>query len=137
MQNQADAARLGRLRVRELELTENLRLADDHRIETRADAEQMARRVAAGKTVNRIGELGLSDSSVGGQKFEGLIRRAGRIDSDSYHFDAVAGGNQRRFRHSRRRFAQAAKCSDDLVVGKREALTQRDRGAAMVYPHDE
>src|SRR6202041_532077 len=68
MQNQADAARLGRLRIRELELTQYLRLADDHRIETRADAKQMTRGVASGEIVNRFGELGLRNASISGQK---------------------------------------------------------------------
>src|ERR1700719_4039721 len=122
MQNQSDAARLGRLRIRELELTQYLRLADDHRIETRADAEQMARGVAAGETVNRIRELGLRDSSISGQKFERLVRRARRIDGDSYHLDAIAGRYQRRL-CDRGRLAQSAKCSNDLIVGKRKPLT--------------
>jgi hypothetical protein len=137
MQNQPDAARLGRLRVRELELTQYLRLADHHRIETRADAEQMARGVAAGETVNRIRELGLRDSSIGGQKFERLIRRARRIDCDSYHLDPIAGRNQRRLRHHRRRLAQPTERGHDLSVGERKPFTQRDGGAAMVYSHDE
>ena len=138
MQNQADAARLGRLRVRELELTEYLRLADDHRIETRADAEQMTRGVAAGETVNRFGELGLRDSS--DQRTRNLSVSSAARDasvatpttSTRLQVEISAASVDRG-----RRFAQPAERGNDLIVGKRKPLAQRDGGAAMVYPHDE
>ena len=137
MQNQADAARLGRLRIREFELTQYLRLADDHRIETRADAEQMTRGVAAGETVNRFGEFGLRDASISGQKFERFIRCARRVGGDAYHLDAIAGGDQRRLGDRVAMTPAAGQRGNDIVIGKREPFTQRDGGAAMVYPDDE
>ena len=60
MQYQARAVRLGRLCVGDLELPQYLWLADYHRIETGADAEQMTRGIAAGETVNRLGERGIA-----------------------------------------------------------------------------
>ena len=99
MQDQADAARLGRLRVRELELSQDLRLADHHRIETRTDAEQMAGGVAAGEIVNRFGERVVIDFSIGGQKFKSFVGGARRVDSNSHHFDPIAGRNKRGLCH--------------------------------------
>ena len=46
VEHQAGGAGLGRLRIGDFQLTQDLRLAHDHRVETRADAEQMARGLA-------------------------------------------------------------------------------------------
>ena len=96
----------------------------------------MARGVAAGKAVDRVGELGSRDASIRGQKFQRLIRGARRVGGDAHHLDTIAGRNQRRLGDRGRRFAQPVQRSHDLVVGKRQALTQRDGRAAMVDPDD-
>ena len=68
MEHQPGGAGLGRLRVGDLELTEDLRLADDHRVEARADPEQMAHRVAAVEAVERAAKSAALDPAVGGEK---------------------------------------------------------------------
>src|ERR1700682_5760009 len=103
MQHQADAARLGRLRVGELQLAENLRLADDHRVEARADAEQMPRCFTAGETVYSIAPQISRDASIRGQKFARRFAAAAGIPRHSNYFDAVAGRDQRSFRDRLRR----------------------------------
>ena len=68
MEDQAGGARLGRLRIGVFELAEDLRLADDHRIETRADAKQMAHGGARLMPVKRGGERGGIDAAIARQK---------------------------------------------------------------------
>ena len=137
MQDEADAARLGRLRVRELELAEDLRLADHHRIEARTDAKQMADGVAAVEMVERVGERVAIDFAIGGEKFERFVGGARRVGGHADHLDAIAGRNQRGLGHrgaccfSR---PSAATISSSANASRSRTATG---GAAMVDAEDE
>ena len=95
MEHQPDGRGLGRLRVGELQLAENLRLADDHRIEAGADAKQMAHRVAPVEVVQRIAERAALDLAIGGEEARDFILGARGIRGDADDLDAIAGREQR------------------------------------------
>ena len=133
MQHQADTLRLGRVRVREFELAENLRLADHHRVEARADAEQMAYGVAPLETIERAGEQRGVDLAIGGKETYATssIARAGsaatpmistRLQVESSAASASAGALP--FRRA------SAEAISPSRIG--QPLADRDRGGAMI-----
>src|ERR1700722_17457562 len=93
MEDQAGGPGLGGLRVRVLELAEDLRLADDHRIETRANAKQVAYGSAGFMPVKRAGESCGIDAAIARQEAGclglGEVARRGH----AHYLDAVAGGD--------------------------------------------
>ena len=102
MQHQAGGARLGRAAVRDLELAEDLRLADHHRVEARADAEQMAHGVRSLEAIERAGEQSSVDLTVGGEEADRFVDRMGGVGRHADNLDAVTGRNQRGLGQRRR-----------------------------------
>src|SRR5260370_35837621 len=103
MPPRADAGRLGRLRVGELQLSENLRLADYHRVEARADPKHVTGGFAPGETVTRVIEHSPLYGSIRGQERERFFGGSGRIRGRPDYFDSIAGRDQRTLRDRRRR----------------------------------
>ena len=136
MQHQPGGARLGRVTVRQLELAEDLRLADHHRVETGADAEQMAHRVAALEAIERAGEQRGVDLAVGGEKATDFVDSAGWVLGHADDLDAVASRNQRGLGQRRRPILEPPERRDDFAVAIGQPLADRDRGRAMVDAGD-
>jgi len=137
MQHQAGTLRLGCVAVSQLELAEDLRLADYHRVEARADAEQMERGVASLETIERTGEHRCVDLAVAGEKAHRFVDRARRIGRYADDLDTVAGRNQRGLCQSGSATLQARKRRDDFAAAIGQPLADRDRGGAMIDPNDE
>src|ERR1700730_15353621 len=137
VQHQADAACLGRMDVGKLELAENLRLADHHRIQTGADAKQMARGVTACEPIERASKERRVNFAVGGEKIYSFIAGAGGISRHADYLDPVAGRDQRGFGDCRRTLPESAERLHDLFIGIREPFTDRDRSNAMVNANNE
>ena len=96
VRHRAGALHVARGRVRGLDLAEDLRLADDERVEAGGDAEQMARRIGAAMAVEVVGERGRVDAVVVAEEaIDGVDRRL-RI-ADGVDLGAVARRQHDRF----------------------------------------
>jgi hypothetical protein len=137
VQHQADAACLGRMDVGKLELAENLRLADHHRIQTGADTKQMARGVTACEPIERAGKERRINFAVGGENIYSFIAGAGGISRHADYLDPVAGRDQHGFGDCRRTLPEPAERRHDLFIGIREPFADRDRSNAMVNADNE
>ena len=121
MEHQPDRRGLRRLRVCEFQLAKNLRLANDHRVEARADAKQMADRVAPAEVVQRLVERGAFDLAIRGEEARDCRPGALSIRGDADDLDAIAGREQRGL-------ADAGRMSSDVAAPAR--LRSRHRQAA-------
>jgi hypothetical protein len=137
MQYQTGATRLGGAAVGQLELAEDLRLTDHHRVEAGADPEQMVRGVTALEAIERAGEQRRIDFAVGGEEPRGLVDGACGVGRYADDLDPVAGRNQRGLSERRRTILEPAERSDDFAVGVGQSLADRHRGAAMIDADDE
>ena len=112
---------------RVLHLAENLRLADDHRIEAAGDAEGMADRFRLVVGVDVRGDVLAPDLVILGQPVDHYLRRfGGAVD-----FGTVAGGQDRHLAH-RPVARQVGQRVRKFVGAKRHALANGEWGGAVV-----
>ena len=112
--------------VRFLDLPENLRLADDERIEAGGDAKQVSRRFEVGHVVDVRRHRRLVDRVELADEAHQVRQRRGHVVAGDVHFRAVAGGEHDRLarRAARRERLQRAVDAAHLEI---EALAQFDR----------
>ena len=112
--------------VRAPDLALDLGLADDHRLQARRHAVELARGVAVAWRVDRFRELGRADLRTLGEQAEHVALGPHRVSDDEVHLGAVARGDHDRLAHlarGERRLRELAR----LGLGERETLAQRDR----------
>jgi len=96
VRHRTGALHVARGRIRRLDLAEDLRLADDQRVEAGGDAEQMARGIGSVMAVEMIGERRRLDAVVLAEEaIDGVDRRL-RI-ADGVDLGAVARRQHDRF----------------------------------------
>ena len=119
-----------------LELPENFRLADDHRIEAAGDLEKMMQAVRFGERVKFIAERAFEGVLRDEKFFQGRKRRFGRERRGGVNFHAVARRENRRLGGD----AGVAQCLErggNFFAGKRKTLAQFQRRRAMAQADDD
>ncbi len=86
-----------------LDLSLDLRLADDHRLQARGHPVEMARGVAVARRVDRLRQLGWANPCTAGEQAEhvalGLDKSPTRLAHHEVDLGAVAGGDHDRLAH--------------------------------------
>ena len=122
--------------VRALHLTLDLRLAHNHRLEARRDAEQVPSGVHLARRVERAEQLGGRDARLARQRGQRGALGIHRIARHEVDLGAVAGGDGHglvdfRVRH------EVAQHAGGSPLGQREALTQGQRRGLVRDPERE
>ncbi len=114
--------------MRAAHLPLDVRLAEDHRLEARGDAVEVAGGVAVARRVDRVGELGRADLGASCQQAENVCLRLNWIPArpadDEVDLRAVAGGDHNRLSHLLRGCRLARELAR-LALAEREAFAQR------------
>ena len=80
------------------QLTEDLRLADHHGVETGGDAKQMTHRFGAAVLISMLRQRhAITMSPLLGEKATDVVVRCGTIRSRGDHFDPIASGQDHAF----------------------------------------
>ena len=121
-----------RLSVGGAELAQNFRFAEQHRIEARGDAKEMADGVGAHPAIETSVQFGARDAMKGGEKFFHRVgdRGAGRR-GHAVQLAAIAGGEHHRF-FENSLAAQFVGGFKRLLGRERDALAKFHRRGAMV-----
>ncbi len=119
------AVATGRL-IGVLELGEDLRLADDERVEARGDAEEVSDRLVAGHARDRATQRVGLDPAAHGERPDGELLGGPRVGGQEVDLGAVAGRQHDRFAHAVARHELAAQARG-LGAGQRETLAQLER----------
>ena len=129
---------LARLRQREgvLHLTEDLRLADHHRIETGGHAEGVADRIPIDVRVEARVDRGRIQAALVTQVPEHGGARFARYLGDAVDLHAIAGRDDHRFGHPTLD-QHLAQDFAELVLFEGELLADGNRGRPMVHAGDE
>ena len=118
------------------ELTQNLRLADDHRIEARRDAKQMAHRIVPPVNVDVIIERFRKPMrSLVVEKSADVVRSGLAITRSRNHLDAITSRQDDAFIDGGI-LAQAGQCAAYVGALECDAFAHFDGRAAMVQPDD-
>ena len=137
VQHAPDRARARRGGVGVAELAEDLRLADDHRVEPRRHREQVLDGRARVVDVDVLGELGQRHAGVarqhGGDVGEAAVERV----DDGVDLDAVAGRDAPSPPRRARRAASRSTSLGTSAAGHGGPLQHVDGRAAVGEPHDE
>ena len=127
----ARGARLPGGAVGVLELPEDLRLAEDQRVEPGSNRERMAHGVRPLDAIQALGERGVA-ARLGDQPAGHRLRGT----ADGVHLGAVAGGDDERFRHARQCPQRRERARQPLRV-EHDALAHFDRRRAVIQTEDE
>ncbi len=131
----AGRARLGGEVVEALQLAEDLRLADHHRVEARRHAEEMADGVAVVMDEEMLREGRRRDAALAREE---LADRPGYgivVAPERERFDSIAGRDERRLLHAVDRREPRERRRQRAVL-EREPLAQLDRRRVMVQADD-
>ena len=112
-----------------LDLAENLRLADDHRVEAGGDAEDVADRFIFAKFVEMTFELAEIDLEILAQEFAQIARAILHV-GDEFH--AVAGGNDHALGNGGM-LGQSLAGLGQARFGNRQALAHFDRRGLVIH----
>ena len=114
----------GRL-VRAPDLSLDLRLAHDHRVQPRGDAVQLPRGVAVARRVDRLRQLGGADARAPREQPEHVRLGAHRVADHQVDLGSVARGDHHRLAHLRG--GRGLGCElPALLIAEGQALAQRD-----------
>ncbi len=108
------------------DLSLDLGLADDHRLEARRDAVELARGVAVARRVDRLGELGGTDAGAAREQPQHVALGLHRVADDEVDLGAVARRDHDRLADLVGRDGGAHELLG-LALAEREAFAQRDR----------
>ena len=139
MQHGSGRAGERRLLVMVLHLAEDLRLADDHRVEARGDAEQMPHALASGVRVEMRRELRVRHVALGGEELADPrleTARAGVLGDARDDLDAVARRDDRRLVHAVET-GETRERRLQVDLRERETLPHCDRRGAVAQADDE
>ena len=124
------AAAVAGLLVGGLELGDDLRLADDHRVEARGDAEEVGDGAVAGVAVQRRLELARRDAGVARQVRQRRLARRERVAPVQIQLGAVAGAQGDGLAGDALVQQLLAQAQRGLLV-QGEALAQLERGGLV------
>jgi hypothetical protein len=136
VEDHADGSGLAGVLVGVLDLPEDLRLADDQRVQARGDAEEVAHRVGPGVQVQVRGQFALGHLVVGGDESPHRRRALLAAFDDRRDLNAVAGREDHRLART-----PAAPCSARsaswIVLSGNATLADVHRGGLVVQPDDD
>ena len=119
-----------------LELGEDLRLADDHRVEARGHAEQVGDGGVVAARVGGDAQLGGVDATKLGQPPQSELLGPLGVVGEEIEFGAVAGRHNDGLGHDFVR-GQLARHTGGRVAGQGEPLAQLERRRLVRYANDE
>src|SRR5581483_10277245 len=129
----AGGPRLGRDPVLLLQLPEDLRLADHHRVEARRDPEEVVQRVLPAALVAVDRERRRRHRALPREEADDRVARVAAAARDRQDLDPVARRQDQRLDDARRVREQAARGAREVLLGNREALPDLDRRRVMAH----